>query len=211
MMRQPQPGENVVITNTDWSPSTWDDVGESESLAYNISKIYAEKAIWEWADRNKPSFNLTTIHPSMVLGPFISDSLVGHSFTGSNSIYASVLYGDITSREFVSNPAISCVHVNDVAAFHHLALEKSNLNGQRVLIAGPILSGQDVLNVVNERIPKLNGTIPVGDPSRKLSVDSAVNFDMSRSLELVGGYTLHDPKDAFVDLVNQFICVNGSL
>ncbi|GMG36382.1 unnamed protein product [Ambrosiozyma monospora] len=54
MMRQPQPGEKVVITNTDWSPSSWEDVGDSESLAYNISKIYVEKAIWKWADTNKP-------------------------------------------------------------------------------------------------------------------------------------------------------------
>ncbi|GMG36386.1 unnamed protein product [Ambrosiozyma monospora] len=147
----------------------------------------------------------------MVLGPLISDSLVGHSFTGSNSIYAGVLYGNIASRDFVSNPAISCVDVKDAAAFHRLALEKPNLNGQRVLIAGPVLTGQDILNVVNERISKLNGNIPIGDPSGNLPLDSVLNFDMSQSLELVGSYTLHDPKDAFVDLVKQFIRVNGSL
>lgn len=37
---------------------------------YNASKVYSEKATWEWVKANNPKFDVTAILPVYCYGPF---------------------------------------------------------------------------------------------------------------------------------------------
>jgi nucleoside-diphosphate-sugar epimerase len=41
-------------------------------MGYRASKTFAEKAAWEFIEKEKPNFTLATINPPMVFGPIVS-------------------------------------------------------------------------------------------------------------------------------------------
>lgn len=49
----------------------WSDPESSDNNAYSRSKTYAERAAWEYVGQTKSDLELTTVHPSAVLGPVL--------------------------------------------------------------------------------------------------------------------------------------------
>lgn len=101
---------------------------------YHVSKILAHRATLEWAQANKPSFGLVTLHPSFVFGRNITQTSA-EGLDGTNAM----LWGCLHSPKPFIPPA--GVDVRDVASAHLKALEvKAGAGGQVeefVLSAGP--------------------------------------------------------------------------
>src|SRR5438045_1662606 len=57
-----------VYSEKDWNPITEEEAISNPVNAYRASKTLAEKAAWEFVEREKPNFTLATINPPMV-GP----------------------------------------------------------------------------------------------------------------------------------------------
>lgn len=51
---------------------TLEDAQANPSAGYRASKTYAEKAAWEFVEKEKPNFTLSTINPPLVFGPIVS-------------------------------------------------------------------------------------------------------------------------------------------
>ena len=61
--------DRSVWTEEDWSEVTWEDgIKGDPSTAYRASKKYAEKAAWEFMEKEKPQFNLITLCAPGVFG-----------------------------------------------------------------------------------------------------------------------------------------------
>ena len=60
-----------VYSEEDWNPMSFEDGLENPMLAYRASKKFAEKAAWEFLEKEKPNFTLSTINPPMVFGPVV--------------------------------------------------------------------------------------------------------------------------------------------
>lgn len=56
----------------DWNPMTLEDALKDAVAGYRASKTFAEKAAWEFVEKEKPNFTLSTINPPMVYGPIVS-------------------------------------------------------------------------------------------------------------------------------------------
>ena len=56
-------------TEKDWNSSTWEE-GKTGDLAaaYRVSKIFAEKAAWEYMESVKPHFDLIALAAPGVFG-----------------------------------------------------------------------------------------------------------------------------------------------
>ena len=54
----------------DWSPVTMEQAASDARLAYVASKTFAERAAWDFADREKPHFSIATVRTSRTLPPF---------------------------------------------------------------------------------------------------------------------------------------------
>jgi nucleoside-diphosphate-sugar epimerase len=61
-----------VYSEKDWNPITEEEALKSASAGYRGSKTFAERAAWEFVEREKPGFGLTTMNPPLVLGPIES-------------------------------------------------------------------------------------------------------------------------------------------
>ncbi|MDO4919845.1 NAD-dependent epimerase/dehydratase family protein [Kocuria sp.] len=110
-----------VFTEADWSPL--DGPGMD---AYGRSKVLAERAAWEFAEQH-PQLELTTMLPTAVVGPVLSDAV-----SGTNHMLQMLLDGRMPG---VPDVAVPLVDVRDVAAAHIAALDTPAAAGQRILVA----------------------------------------------------------------------------
>ena len=118
-------GATPTSRNKTYSNEDWTDLN-SKISAYTKSKTLAEKAAWEFV-ASHPDTVLTTVNPNVILGPLHS-GVPGTSLRIIESIIAS---------SYPGFPKISFapVDVRDVAWMHAEAIENSNLNGERMIMA----------------------------------------------------------------------------
>jgi len=55
----------------DFNPMTQQDALESPAAGYRASKTFAEKAAWDFVEKEKPNFTISTINPPLVFGPIV--------------------------------------------------------------------------------------------------------------------------------------------
>ncbi|KAG8908991.1 methylglyoxal reductase (NADPH-dependent) gre2 [Tulasnella sp. 403] len=65
--KDPRPG--YTYNEADWNPITYEEGLNNSVNGYYASKKLAEKAAWDFVEREKPGFALTTLCPPMVYGP----------------------------------------------------------------------------------------------------------------------------------------------
>lgn len=69
------PGKGLApgytYSEDDWNPITREEAEESPMAGYRASKTYAEKAAWDFLEKEKPNFTISTINPPMVFGPIV--------------------------------------------------------------------------------------------------------------------------------------------
>ena len=51
-----------VYSEEDWNPITEEDALQNAANAYRASKTFAEKAAWDFVEKEKPNFTLATVH-----------------------------------------------------------------------------------------------------------------------------------------------------
>jgi nucleoside-diphosphate-sugar epimerase len=56
----------------DFNPMTQQDALETPATGYRASKTFAERAAWDFVEKEKPNFTITTINPPLVFGPIVS-------------------------------------------------------------------------------------------------------------------------------------------
>jgi nucleoside-diphosphate-sugar epimerase len=64
-----------TYSEKDWNPVTTQQAKDMKSsvVAYLVSKTIAERAAWDFVEKEKPSFSLVTLCPPMVYGPVASE------------------------------------------------------------------------------------------------------------------------------------------
>lgn len=60
-----------VYTEADWNPITMEEALASPAGGYRASKTFAEKAAWDFVEKEKPNFTISTMCPPLVLGPIV--------------------------------------------------------------------------------------------------------------------------------------------
>ena len=113
--------DKKLCTPFDWTDTT-KDIG-----AYVKSKTLAEKAAWEFLENEKNlSFSITTIHPGMVLGPFLTDDING----ASAELILKMINGKLPA---LPDAYFTVVDVRDIAKLHIQALKNQASNNKRII------------------------------------------------------------------------------
>ena len=146
---------SIAATNygTGHAPFTeadWTDPDGPLTTPYYRSKTLAERAAWELAGRH--DLALTTINPSMILGP-----MLGGAPGTSLMVIQKLLSGRYPA---LPKFAVSVVDVRDVAQAHRLALEAEAAVGERFLAAGPVMSLIEMAALLRRSLPERAGRIP---------------------------------------------------
>ncbi|OQU95924.1 hypothetical protein CLAIMM_02079 [Cladophialophora immunda] len=192
---------------TSWNPITRDEAALNAANAYRASKTLAERAAWDFVDREKPNFDIATINPPLVLGP------VTHGITSLDGVNTSNerILGMTEGKYRHSLPPSLGVYlwadVRDVALAHVRAAEVPEAGGRRFLVAADTyLTNADIARVIKESFPHLADLLP-----SKLESDMPADvygYDNSQSkaiLEL--DYRKLD--DCVVDTVKSLLAVQG--
>ncbi|KAF4964257.1 hypothetical protein FSARC_7811 [Fusarium sarcochroum] len=162
----PQAGK--VYTAKDWSPLTYEDGvnAPAAAVAYRASKTVAERAAWKWMDDNPSAqFDLVSLNPAMVFGPFLQGAVPDYpeQLNTSNQI----IYGIVSAGEDGIVPETRgpvWVSVKDVALAHVRALQVPEAGGERYLLAAGVYCNQEIADVARDVAGKHRVVIPRGHP-----------------------------------------------
>lgn len=174
----------------DWNPVTEEEAVRTNNpvLGYNVSKVKAEKAAWEFLATQKPSFDLAAINPDIVLGPMLQPVPGPKNVNETNAFaiynFLNGTYKDIDTLFF---PFYHWVDVRDVARAHVLALTNPKSSNQRHLLASSLVSPQLIINIIRENFPELKDRIIEGNPDQLLPKGvQPTGWDTRKSFEIFG-------------------------
>lgn len=203
-MEDLRPG--YTYTPKDWSPLTYELAADpaldlskwpkrySPVVRYATSKKVAERAAWDWWTEHKPAWDLSFVHPSFILGPYVLP--VSRKKVSFSCKLAS---GVALSSPGDSLPPINFPHwvdVRDVALAHLLALTNPQARGERFILAPNKVPPSAFAKISKERLGL--------HPSEQMQ-ELPPMFDIeSRNCESVLGMTDWIAlEDSLVELVNQ--------
>ncbi|OEK06354.1 SDR family oxidoreductase [Roseivirga misakiensis] len=132
------------FTEEDWSNPNH----PKDKSAYTKSKTLAEKAAWEFMEKDESGLELSVINPGLVLGPILEAD-----FGTSAMVVKKLLDG-----AFPGNPKIGwpVVDVRDVAALHIVAMTHPKAKGERFMAANDFMWVKDIAKVLKEKVPNLS-------------------------------------------------------
>jgi dihydroflavonol-4-reductase len=150
-----------ILTEADWNTSS-----SLKRNPYYYSKTMAERAAWDFVERQKPGFDLVVINPFMVAGPSI-----GNEVATTNQTFVDIANG--------AYPAIMAlnwgfVDVRDVAEAHVRAMSAPHAKGRYICAA----ENRDMAQVVAlirgvgadpAKLPKLRLDGAIGTALMKLA------------------------------------------
>eukprot|EP00026_Physarum_polycephalum_P020600 Phypoly_transcript_23285.p1 GENE.Phypoly_transcript_23285~~Phypoly_transcript_23285.p1 ORF type:complete len:183 (+),score=36.60 Phypoly_transcript_23285:32-550(+) len=166
------------------------------------SKKLAEKAAFDFIEKEKPKFDLVTILPSFVFGPAESSAE-----TASDISSLKLILEYITTKTEIepSLPFQHQVDVRDVALAHVLAYENPKSSNQRYIVSAEPFSWQEIVEVAHKDFPgKTNAPTPANLP-----LPQYMKIDNSKSRNELGlayrkkNVTLHDSIANILELRQQ--------
>ena len=143
-----------VLTEEDWNTKS-----TLTRNPYYYSKTKAERAAWEFMERERPHFDLVVINPFLVIGPAHTEAI-----NTSNQTFV-----DIVNGRYPAVMALEWgfVDVRDMADAHVAAMSP-NVPAGRYICASGNLDMAAVVNLIRAegyggtKLPKLNMTGPFG-------------------------------------------------
>lgn len=173
------PGQ--VYTSADWNKLTYEETlkipKEKTQLVYSGSKALAEKAAWDFMAQHTPSFTLTTILPTFILGPSREAGLSNLSQLRSST--------GMFWRSVVDVPVISpaslypkVVDIRDVAFSHvqALLLHGPSISGQRYLLVAHDNSAEYTAQLLRKNFPQFGERI-APTPEELVQLKAAIVVD----------------------------------
>lgn len=183
-----------------WTEKDWNTTATLENAPYPLSKVLAEKAAWEFCEKN--DIILTTICPNFVMGPPLSTR--GDS-TSVNMIKQ--LLGGAFIQEGLPNYSWGLVHVRTVSEAHVLAISNKGAENERILVGGR--QSRTFLDLINWL------RLDQGFAKRKMAsrfikpVISFLRYDNSKAVKILG--LRFRPPVIGVIRTGKFLLKNGML
>lgn len=145
-----------LTTDQTSDETVWSDPDDPQFDAYRVSKILAERAAWDFMNREGTTTQLTTILPGAVFGPILSAGNLG-----SVQIIRGMLKG-----KPVALPRLGfwIVDVRDLADLHIRAMTASSAAGQRFIAAGEYMWMEDIARTLRTEL----GEAAAKTPTRRL-------------------------------------------
>lgn len=138
------------FTEANWTDANGDDV-----RAYTKSKTLAERAAWDFINREGGALELAVVNPVGVFGP-----VLGPDYSTSILLVQRLMDGAMPG---CPNLNFGIVDVRDVADLHLRAMTNPAAKGERFLaVAGDFLSIQQIARVLKARMGAAARRVPTG-------------------------------------------------
>ena len=205
------PSPAKVYTAQDWSTLTFDDgvAASNAPAAYRAAKAVAEREAFSFMKQTSGlSFDLISLCPAMVFGPFLETALPD----GPTSINQSnkIIWDVVSSGEGSGVPPTKgpvWVDVRDVAKAHVVALSTHELGISRLLLAEGVYCNQEIADEARRLFPAHKSRIPRGEPGKR-ETDKHFKVDASAEAERLG-VTWRKLQDTLQDLIPQLYTIEA--
>lgn len=200
-----------TYSSTDWNPLTYDQAADNNSspvVAYRGSKKFAELAAWEFMEQEQPPFDLVTLCPPMVFGPFVHP--VARLVDLSDSI--SKLWEIVNGGTLPVARVPFWVDVRDLAQAHVEALlqpEPDGTGSQRFTIASPErFSYEKAARIMMDNFDWARTRIMGSIPDQE--IDESYGLDGQHAANVLG-LSYYTFEQSVVDFVNQAVRLEREL
>jgi nucleoside-diphosphate-sugar epimerase len=138
---------DIAITEKEWT-----DPNEKGLSSYNKSKAMAERAAWDFMEREGGELELSVINPVGIFGPAL-----GPVISSGFELIKNMLDGKMKS---LPKLFLNIIDVRDVADLHIRAMTHPEAKGQRFLaLAGGKISLPEIGKLLKEKMPKVSQKI----------------------------------------------------
>lgn len=141
----------VMSVDTVSDETVWSDASRQDP--YRRSKTLAEKAAWEFMEKEGGATELVTVLPSGVFGPILTkDGL------GSVQFIQRLIDGRLPR---IPNVGLNVIDVRDLAVAHAQAMTAPGAAGQRLIVSGDFMWMKDIAAVVKAKLGARGDKVPV--------------------------------------------------
>jgi nucleoside-diphosphate-sugar epimerase len=138
----------------DYTEADWTDPATPGLAAYPLSKAVAERAAWDFIDREGDGTELVVINPTWIAGPTLTDNA-----RSSLQLFVAMLDG---LMPVVPRQRFGIADVRDVSELHITAMGAPEAAGKRYLALadGPTITFLEVANVLRDRLGPIADRVP---------------------------------------------------
>jgi nucleoside-diphosphate-sugar epimerase len=148
-----------TYSEEDWNPLNAEQAVENPANGYRASKTFAERAAWDFFEKEKPNFTIATMCPPLVLGPIVHylNSLDG--LNTSNQRIRDIILGK-AKDEIPPTGTYIWVDVRDLAEAHVAGIEKEEAANKRFFITAGYFSNKEIAQIVEKNFPQYKDGLP---------------------------------------------------
>ncbi|GAA6044393.1 hypothetical protein JCM8097_002086 [Rhodosporidiobolus ruineniae] len=194
-----------TFTEADWnefSPKEVEKKGKDvdPSQAYRASKTLAEKAAWEFVEKEKPGFDIATVNPPLIFGNIVHQCESADKLNTSVNNFYQFLIGSKSAEDAQAGFG-SFVDVRDVARIHIDALVTPEAGNERFLVAHSDSSYQPLLDLFFAHAPPaLLDAFPNAQRGTPGAPKPKQNVIDAGKAKRTFGWTPIEPKDTVIDM-----------
>ena len=152
----------------EYDEDDWTSPDTPGLAAYPLSKAVAERAAWDFVEREGRDLELVALNPTWIAGPTLTTDA-----RSSLGVFTAMVDGHMPQAP---RQRFGIADVRDVSAAHLMAMRTPTAAGRRYLLLadGPTLSWLDVAALVREHLGDLADRAPTeevpGDPTPALAI-----------------------------------------
>ncbi|MCJ1285583.1 methylglyoxal reductase (NADPH-dependent) gre2 [Xylographa opegraphella] len=187
-MVDPNAPKGHVYSEKDWNPITEEEAIQNPMNGYRASKTFAEKAAWDFLEKEKPNFTIATCNPPLVYGPVVHYLNSLDAVNTSNQRIRDIMTG-ASKDKLPPSGVFLWVDVRDIALAHVLAAEKAEAANKRFFVTAGQFSNKEIAEIITENFPELRSKMPTGDalkPGDYPEEGVPFSYDNSRVKEVLG-------------------------
>lgn len=134
--------------NTEITEAEWTNPNQKDLSSYARSKVMAERAAWDFINREGGNLELSVINPVFIMGPSLGPDLPSGFDLPKNLINGSM--------KSVPNIPFNIIDVRDVADLHIRAMTNPDAKGQRfIAMAGGKITMPEMAILLRNKLPEL--------------------------------------------------------
>ncbi|KIX99879.1 uncharacterized protein Z520_04515 [Fonsecaea multimorphosa CBS 102226] len=215
-----KPLDGRVLRSTDWNPVSVEVARQLQhpAASYMISKTLAEKALWDFVEKEKPSFGVSVLSVPLIIGPplqHLRQNASGKSqFNMSADLFYSTFLKPVSGADGPSQPLyIGYIDVRDLAVLHVQSIIKGGTENRRLLLASPEpFLAKMVLEILADKFPQLKDRLSSVRAAaivanKEQDADHRLKVDDSEAKQLFGGNIYRPLEQTVVDTATRLLAL----
>jgi len=191
-----------VYSEKDWNPVTEEQAVKDPSTGYRASKTFAEKAAWDFVEKEEPNFTVATICPPLVLGPIVHYLNDLSALNTSNQRVRNLITGQ--NKDSIPDTGVYLwTDVRDLALGHVKAMELPEAGGKRFFFTAGYFSNKEIADIIRKNFKEYKNELPAeGVKGGDYPEGGVYSFDNKRSKEVLG-IEFRGLEESITDLVKS--------